>query len=228
MSNIVIVAGGWSGGWALAPIARELRSQGHVVFTPTLTGLGERRHLRGAGVNLETHIEDITNVLHFEDLTDVVLCGYSYAGMVISGVADRLPERVAALVYIDAFVPQDGDSWWTLAGDAYRQLAIANSSVDGLGVAPPAHLEHRCVAHPLASFLQAIRLSGRWNAVHEKVFIYASGWEGTPFSATYRTLRDDPTWVVKELPCGHNVMAQMPQEFLAIVAGLKVVTAHSR
>ncbi len=228
MANIVMVAGGWHGGWALAPMARELRSLGHDVFTPTLTGLGERRHLLNAGVNLETHIEDIANVLRFEDLTDVILCGHSYAGMVITGVADRLPERIATLVYVDAFVPQDGDSWWALANDHYRKIALANSSMDGFGVTAPAHLNPRCVAHPMASFLQAIRLSGRWTTVREKVFIYATGWENTPFTALYRRLRDNPAWVVKEVPSAHDVIVKAPREFIGIIAGLKAIAASSR
>ena len=117
MVDVVLVPGGWSGGWAFASIARELRARGHEVFTPTLTGLGERSHLMCAHPNLDTHIDDVANVLLFERLSGVILCAHSYAGMVISGVADRLPERIAALVYADAFVPEDGQSWWDLAGD---------------------------------------------------------------------------------------------------------------
>lgn len=136
MADIVLVAGGWRGGWAFTPIAREFRAHGHEVFTPTLTGLGERSHLMRAGPNLDTHIEDIANVLLFENLSGVILCAHSYAGMVISGVADRLPERIAALVYVDAFVPEDGQSWWDLAGDSYRRLAVDRSKIDGFGVMP--------------------------------------------------------------------------------------------
>src|SRR5882757_10231127 len=98
MANIVLVAGGWHGGWVYASIARHLRARGNEVFTPTLTGLGERSHLAGACPNLDTHIEDIANVIRFEDLKNVILCAHSYAGMVLSGVADRLSERISALV----------------------------------------------------------------------------------------------------------------------------------
>ena len=185
MANIVLVAGGWRGGWTFSSMARRLRTLGHEVFTPTLTGLGERVHLAGACPNLETHIEDVANVIRFEELTDVVLCGHSYAGMVISGVADAVPERIAALVYVDAFVPEDGDSWWDLAGDYFRQLALDQSGSDGLRVAPPAQRDPRCTPHPLASFRQTIHLKGNWKSVKEKAFIYATGWDETPFAATY-------------------------------------------
>jgi len=225
VANIVLVAGGWHGGWALAPVAKELRAHGHEVFTPTLTGLGERSHLLHAGVNLDTHIEDVANVLRFEDLTGVILCGHSYAGMVITGVADRLSERIASLVYVDAFVPQDGESWWDLAGDRYRQIALDRSRADGLGVVPPEHLDSRCTPHPLATFRQAIRLTGRWRAVREKVFIYATGWAETPFTSTYEALKADAAWTVRELPTRHDVIRYAPQDFVAIVLGLKAATA---
>jgi pimeloyl-ACP methyl ester carboxylesterase len=221
MAAIVMVAGGWHGGWALTPIARELRARGHEVFTPTLTGLGERSHLTHAAINLETHIEDVANVLRFERLTDVILCGHSYAGMVITGVADRLPEQIASLVYVDAFVPKDGDTWWDLAGDRYRQLAIDRSTADGIGVAPPQHLDSRCTPHPLATFRQAIRLTGRWQSIREKVFIYASGWPETPFRATYEALQTHPAWIVRTLPTRHDIVRDAPQDLVAIVLGLK-------
>jgi pimeloyl-ACP methyl ester carboxylesterase len=221
----VMVAGGWHGGWALTPIARELRAHGHEVFTPTLTGLGERSHLAHAGVNLETHIEDVANVLRFERLSDVILCGHSYAGMVITGVADRLSEHIASLVYVDAFVPQDGDSWWDLAGDRYRQIAIDRSEADGLGVVAPEHLDSRCTPHPLAAFRQRIRLSGCWQAVPEKVFIYATGWAETPFTSTYEALESDPAWIVKSVASRHDVIRLAPEEFASIVLALKAATA---
>jgi pimeloyl-ACP methyl ester carboxylesterase len=217
MPTFVLVAGGWHGGWAFSPFARDLRRQGVDVFTPTLTGLGERAHLARLGPNLDTHIEDVANVLLYEDLTDVVLCGHSYAGMVITGVADRLAERIRALVYLDAFVPADGDSWWSLAGDGYRRLAIERSGTDGLAVTPPERLDRRSVPHPLASFRQVIRLTGRWREVPRKVFVYASQWQGTPFTATYEALKQDPSWTVHTLATGHDLVEEAPQVILAIL-----------
>jgi pimeloyl-ACP methyl ester carboxylesterase len=224
MANIVLVAGGWHGGWVYASIARQLRAAGNEVFTPTLTGLGERSHLVGACPNLDTHIEDIANVLRFEDLKNVILCAHSYAGMVLSGVADRLSERISALVYIDAFVPEDGESWWDLAGDHYRRVALERSGTDGLRVAPPVHLDPRCTPHPLASFRQTIHLSGKWRSVKEKVFIYTTKWDRpSPLTSIYEALLKDPDWTVKALPCGHNVMVQAPEQLLAVIADLKAI-----
>ena len=110
MTIFVLVHGTTAGGWVWKDIAQPLRDAGHDVYTPTLTGLGERVHLATREVGLDTHITDIVNVLRFEELRDVVLVGHSYAGMVITGVADREPARIRELVYFDALVPEDGES----------------------------------------------------------------------------------------------------------------------
>ena len=116
MATYVLVHGGWDGGWAWTSVARELRAAGHDVFTPTLTGSGERVHLASPEIDLETHILDIVNVLRYEDLHDVVLVGSSGGGMVITGVAERVPDRIGHLIYLDAFVPQDGQSIGDMLG----------------------------------------------------------------------------------------------------------------
>jgi pimeloyl-ACP methyl ester carboxylesterase len=126
MATFVIVHGGWGGGWEWTPVAHELRDRGHEVFTPTLTGLGERAHLN-ADVGLSDHIDDVAAVFRFEELRDVVLCGQSYGGMVVTGVADRNPDSIRLLVYLDAFVPDDGQSIHHLVPgefrDAIREIA---------------------------------------------------------------------------------------------------------
>lgn len=109
MATFLIVHGGWGGGWEWTPVARELREKGHEVFTPTLTGLGDRAHL-GSDIGLSDHIQDVLAVFEFEELRNVVLCGHSYGGMVATGVADRASDRVRLLVYLDALVPEDGQS----------------------------------------------------------------------------------------------------------------------
>ena len=106
--TFVLVHGAWSGGWCYARVAALLRARGHTVFTPTLTGQGERAHLFSGAINLTTHIEDVLGVFRCERLSEVILAGHSYGGMVITGVADRIADRVAALAYLDAFVPEDG------------------------------------------------------------------------------------------------------------------------
>ncbi len=106
----VIVHGAWGGGWAFREVDRLLTADGHKVYRPTLTGLGEKVHLANPGINLTTHIMDIVNVILFEDLHDVVLVGHSYGGMVITGVMDRVPDRIKRVIFLDATAPNDGES----------------------------------------------------------------------------------------------------------------------
>jgi len=175
MATYVLVHGGHHGGWCYQKVARLLRGAGHEVHSPTLTGLGERRHLLGPKVDLEMHIADIVGVLEFEDLRAVILVGHSYGGMVITGVADRAPERIKELVYLDAAHPRNGES---LADVAVEIMAVCKESVrliDGVelvtwpetrvpeffGVTAPADIAFmrtRLQEHPWSCYAQKLRL----------------------------------------------------------------------
>jgi pimeloyl-ACP methyl ester carboxylesterase len=175
MAIFVLVHGGGHGGWCYAKVARRLRAAGHDVYTPTLTGLGERKHLLSAGTNLSTHITDIVNTLVYEDLSDIILVGHSYGGMVITGVADLAADRIRELVYLDAAHPQDGES---LVDTAPAAMAFARSSsqvIDGvelvmwpgddmvaaMGVTDPedvATLRAKMLPHPWLAFAEKLHL----------------------------------------------------------------------
>jgi pimeloyl-ACP methyl ester carboxylesterase len=114
MATFVLVHGAWAGALIWRPIAQALRKAGHEVYTPTLTGIGERRHLLNREIDLGTHTQDVLRVIDYEDLADIVLVGHSYGGMVVTGVADAVPDKIAALIYLDAFVPEDGQSLFGL------------------------------------------------------------------------------------------------------------------
>ena len=131
MATYVLVHGGGHGGWCYQRVARLLRAAGHEVYAPSLTGLGERSHLVSPQVDLDTHIRDITSLLHYEDLTDVILAGHSYGGMVITGVADRAAGQVGRLVYLDAANPEDGQSLADLAGDHINWTRQFGKTIDG-------------------------------------------------------------------------------------------------
>ena len=219
MATFVLVPGGWHGGWWFEPLARRLRELGHQAFPVTLTGVGERSHLAAPSVNLDTHIQDVLQLLEQERLSGVVLCGHSYGGMVVSGVADRAPERVGALVYSDAYVPEDGESCSDLAGARFRQLFLDSARADGFSVAPPPMLDRQATAHPLASVVQAIRLTGAWRQIPRREFIYLSSWSGTPFTGLYQRLAADPEWVTHSLPVGHNIIADAFDELTEILLG---------
>lgn len=120
MATFVLIPGGWCGGWVWKYVTPPLRRAGHEVYPVTLTGMGERAHLTHKDVDLDTHIQDVVSVLVYEELTDVWLVGWSFGGMVIAGVADRVPERLAQLVYLDAAEPQDGQSNYDMAGPETR------------------------------------------------------------------------------------------------------------
>src|SRR5918996_4023353 len=132
MATYVLVHGGGHGGWCYGKVAPILRAAGHDVYTPTMTGVGERSHLVGSDVDLDLHIRDITAVLHYEDLRDVILVGHSYGGMVITGVADRAADRIGRLVYLDAANPVNGQSLVDVAGPIIEAVRPAGRVVDGV------------------------------------------------------------------------------------------------
>ncbi|MBI3797110.1 MAG: alpha/beta hydrolase [Deltaproteobacteria bacterium] len=226
MATFVLVHGGWVGGWCWKRVAARLRQAGHEVFTPTLTGLGERAHLLHEGIDLTTHIQDVVGVLQWEELVDVVLCGHSYGGMVITGVADTAPERLRTLVYLDAFLPADGQSLMDLVGPeraaSFRDSArtkgagfrVAPLPAEGFGVnrQDRAWIDRQCVDHPLRSLEQKLSLTGAWGKVPKRVYVYATGWTPSAFTQFYERVRHDPAWQTATVPCGHAVMVDMPQE----------------
>lgn len=175
MVTYVLVHGGGHGGWCYQPVARLLRSAGHEVYTPTLTGLGERAHLLSADVDLDMHIRDVVAVLQFEDLDDVILVGHSYGGMVITGAADRASDRVGRLVYLDAATPVQGQSLVDVAGPIIESVRPSGEMRDGVelvllpapgagafyGVTDPddlAWMDARLTGHPWRCFEQRLEL----------------------------------------------------------------------
>jgi pimeloyl-ACP methyl ester carboxylesterase len=176
MATYVLVHGGGHGGWCYERVARLLRDAGHDVYTPTLTGLGERSHLRSANVDLDLHIQDVVAVLHYDDLHDVILVGHSYGGMVITGVGDRAAARIGRIVYLDAATPINGQSLVDVAGPVIEAVRPMGEVVDGLelvllpapdagllyGVTEPADLAwmaERLAGHPWQCFEQPLRLT---------------------------------------------------------------------
>jgi pimeloyl-ACP methyl ester carboxylesterase len=132
MATYVLVHGSATGGWVWRSVARTLRQAGHEVYTPTLTGMGERAHLHNAGVGLNTHIQDVVNVLFYEDLRDVILVGHSYTGMVITGVADRTLDRLRHLVYMDATIPRAGESQGDVISRSMQDAKADSEVIDNV------------------------------------------------------------------------------------------------
>ncbi|MEE8333613.1 MAG: alpha/beta hydrolase [Alphaproteobacteria bacterium] len=220
--TFVLVHGAWHGGWCWARVAERLAAKGHKVLTPTLTGLGERSHLMSPDIDLDTHVTDIVNVIRWERLENVVLCGHSYAGWVISGVAEQVEAQLSAIVYLDAFVPEDGESGLGLSAGSRRESldrAIANGDVSrpappasGFGVneADQPWVDALMTPQPVGVSLKPIRLNGARERVASKAYVVATGKPSPQFVAYHEALKSDPTWRLFEAPCGHDVMIDMP------------------
>jgi pimeloyl-ACP methyl ester carboxylesterase len=208
-----------------------MRAAGHEIFTPSYTGLGEREHLASRAVNLTLHITDIVNVLEFEDLRDVVVIGHSFGGVVATGVADRARDRVARVIYVDAFVPEDGQSLMDLVPAAARDAMRNGVRVAGDGWRvpprdmPPDTSEQirawampRRVAHPIAAFEEPLRLSGE--PLPPRAYIYCQRIDGDdrfgPFAARARR----EAWPYAEIDASHNPHITAPQELCALLQQL--------
>jgi len=224
--NFVLVHGAWHGGWCWKRVSPLLRALGHEVFTPTLTGLGERQHLMSPEVGLDTHIKDVLGVLEYEDLHDVILVGHSYAGMVIAGVAEKAAERIAHLVYLDAFVPADGKSLADYQPPEILQLFQESSQKDGEGFKLPcvipaeafgvtaendlAWVRPRLNPHPLKSKLDAVRLTNPQAAQIPRTYVYCNDPAVGPFGQFAERLQRDTSWRYAELATGHDAMITAP------------------
>ena len=159
MATIVLVPGACHGGWWYEPLVQRLAELGHRATAVTLAGVSERADELTGRVNLDSHVAEVVELVTAA-AEPVVLVGHSYAGSVISGVADRVPERIGALLYLDAFVPEDGDSCWVMTNDEQRRWYIDDAGDTGLAVNPLPFFDPRASAHPLAAFVQRSRLTG--------------------------------------------------------------------
>jgi len=225
MANFVLVHGAWIGGWYWRPIAQKLRKAGHEAYAPTLTGLGERIHLMSPSINLDTHVTDVVNVIKEEGLSDVVLVGHSYGGMVVTGVADALPDRITSLVYLDAFVPKNGDALVNFVPPGSPPPAFASeytlaplpASIFGASPDVAAAVDARTTPMPIACFTQALTLNGGIDRVKKKSFIYCNVPAPTTFTPFYEKLKNDPDWSIHTLPCTHIVQMEMPNELTELL-----------
>jgi pimeloyl-ACP methyl ester carboxylesterase len=247
MTAFVLVPGAWLGGWAWRDVTPRLRAAGHEVYTPTLTGLGERRHLARPEVDLDTHIQDVVNVLEYEDLRDVVLVGHSYAGIVVTGVADRAPDRVATLVYLDsgpvpnglAFldinppearqqverqVAEHGDGW-RLPLPSWEGLAATGASLEGVDDAWLRLFRARAVDQPFGTYTQPLRhVSPAREALPKRLISCSFPLDQVRemIAGGHPWFRElaGPEWQLLELPTGHWPMFSKPNELADLLCRL--------
>ncbi|MFD8749884.1 alpha/beta fold hydrolase [Kitasatospora sp. NPDC059577] len=219
MTTFVLVPGAWKGAWAYEAVVPLLERAGHTVHALTLTGLRpDDDPATVATANLDTHADDVLRHLDRHHVTGATLVGHSYAGMVVAAAADRADGRISRLVHLDAYVPHDGDSCWSATNDHFRDVFAVGAAATGHAVGPPAGGDPRRRPHPLASFLQSIRLTGAHDRIPRREFVYCSGWEDrTPFADLRTRLRADPGWRVHDLPTGHDAMHEDPEAVAAIL-----------
>jgi pimeloyl-ACP methyl ester carboxylesterase len=228
MSTFVLIHGAWHGGWCWRAVRGLLEKSGHQVHAPSLTGLGERKHLARADIDLDTHIQDIVSILEVEDLKEVILVGHSYGGMVVTGAADRAPARIARLVYLDAFVPENGkcaldyvvpERAARMREEGEKAGSITPPPLSLWGLTKPEHIDFvkpREVRHPYRTMAQPIKLSGNTEKI-PKTFIYCASPATGSFDQFAAMYRNDPAWKFHELPTGHDAMILMPERVAQIL-----------
>ena len=219
MATFVLVHGAWHGSWCWKRVRRLLQAQGHDVFTPTLTGVADRSHLMSREVNLETHILDVVNLIRWEELSDIVLCGHSYGGAVITGTADRVPDRIRSLVYLDAFVPENGENVVQHAPfdddqvlEGWKVLPILAETF-GVNTADREWVNRQCTVQSIECWQQPLKLTGGIDRIENITYILAQGWGGgtSPFSAFYEKAKSRG-WKALAIASGHDVMLDRPEE----------------
>lgn len=233
MATFVLVHGAFHGGWCWQRLTPYLQAAGHVVYTPTLTGLGERSHLLSPTINLTCHIQDVINLILYEDLDDVILVGHSYAGMVISGVADQCAARIARLVYLDAFVPENGetalDQW---LDRSWLKIPNMPSSPEGWYIPTPlpeamgvtdaedaAWLAARMVPHPVKTQTEKLLLVNQAAEGIPRTYILCSVNSPEMGKAVDR-IKNHPLGQILTLETGHDAMITAPKEVGALLIGL--------
>ena len=227
--TFVLVHGAWHGGWAWVRVADRLRARGHRVFTPTLTGLGERAHLLYPGIDFSLHVADVLGLIKYERLTDFVLVGHSYGGCVISGVAEAMPGAIRSIVFLDAFIPDNGDATLDLVQPAVQDViraalergettvAVRNAAAFRVNEKDRAWVDSLATPQPILTMTEKLTLTGARERIAKKTYIRASGYPNVSFEKALARVTADPSWRTYEVPCGHDVMIDDPERLTEIL-----------
>lgn len=230
MATFVLVHGAWHGGWCWRDCAAALRARGHEVHAPTLTGLGERSHLARIGVDADLHVADILGVLRWRELSDVILVGHSYGGLVITGVASEAPERLRALVYLDAFAPDESGVSLFAAGNPERAARFEAEAAETGGLVSPdlfdawtddealkGWLKTMCTPHPIGCFTRGVTVTERRREVAHRCYILAARNSPSAFEVERARLAAQPGWTFDEIDAKHDAMVERPDELAAML-----------
>ncbi len=230
-NTFVLVHGAACGGWIWRRVADLLEKQGCKVFAPTFTGLGERSHLLTKAVGLDTHVTDVVNVVRWESLDELCLVAHSYAGWPCGAALDRVGDKVASVVWLDAFLPQDGRKLDELIADSARE-AIEDAAASGeLGIPTPARLSRSSVnprdeafvrskltPQPIATYAQPLRYAGALDKVARKTYVRLPTFPTPSFDKAYAACKADPSWSTAEIAdCGHFAMLDAPERLAELL-----------
>ena len=229
--TFVLLHGAWHGGWCWRRVADLLQKQGHKVFTPTLTGVGERAHLMSKNINLDTHITDVVNVFKWEDIGDVCLVVHSYGGWPGSGALEQIGDRVSSIVWLDAFKPEDGQRGFDYASEFSRKALLASVEKGEPGRPAPkaeafavvgetdrAWVDAKTTPQPNGVALQPIKLTGAREKIAKKTYIRAPRYPQPAFDKAFAECKADRTWRTFETTtAGHDVMVDDPEWLVGIL-----------
>jgi pimeloyl-ACP methyl ester carboxylesterase len=227
--TFVLIHGAWHGGWAWQRVADRLRARGHSVFAPTLTGLGERAHLLRPGIDLSLHIADVLGVIKYEQLNDFVLVGHSYGGCVISGVAEAVADKIRSIVFLDAFIPDNGESLFDVVQPAVKEVIqgvldrrettvpVRDAAAFKVNEKDRAWVDSLATPQPIRTMTEKIKLIGARDRIAKKIYIRASGYPNVSFDKAFARVKADRGWCAYEVPCGHDVMIDEPERLTEIL-----------
>jgi pimeloyl-ACP methyl ester carboxylesterase len=224
-STFVLVHGAWHGSWCYSRVAALLQGRGHTVHSISLTGLGERSHLLTNTIRLQTHIDDVVNLVRWHDLERIVLVGHSYGGMVITGAAEAIEPKIKAIVYLDAFVPTSGQSLLSMASPESRQRTLDLAAKSGghyvdpvpakvfmVNVADQAWVDAKCTPQPLLTFQDPVPVAVAYDRVKVKHYVRAARYPSKTFDDLAATLARRQDWTVTRLAAGHDLMIDSPED----------------
>lgn len=218
--TFVLVHGAWHGGWCWRRVADRLRAKGHYVLTPALSGVGERSHLKPEDINLTTQVNDVVGEIKWRELNDIVLVGHSYGGMVITGVAEQMRERIAAIVYLDAFMPGDGQSLADFSSRTSWPEPVTPAlpvSVFHVNAKDAEWVSGKLTAHPTQCFTEKLKVTGAYQSIAKKLYVRAPLFAQKGFDAALERCRADKSWQTATVTCGHDVMIDQPEQLTAML-----------